>query len=210
MAKLTGGRRILIDDFNSEDRQIAEKLAFVINPFLEQVNNGFQKQITVGDNLNMEFKEIAIEVDSVGQVTTTGSFSTTLGKITGIVPISNRVTSAAESLAISSISASNPTLVTTLTSHSLKAGQAVRIGNTDSDPLLDGVFSVNPVTDTTFEIQASITVPGTTGTIIPVSEYPTSAPFATFSQESNIVTIQHVTGLNPGITYNLILLIIGS
>jgi len=40
--------------------------------------------------------------------------------------------------------------------------------------------------------------------------YPTGAPFISFSQASNIITINHVTGLQPDQPYNLTIVAYGS
>ena len=40
------------------------------------------------------------------------------------------------------------------------------------------------------------------------SNYPTSQPFVSFNFNNNVITVNHVTGLNPGSSYQLTLLIL--
>ena len=85
--KITGSKRILMEDFKKEDQALVSNLAYVLNPFLEQVVQAFSKNITVSENLNMEYKTVMIEVDANGLTLNTASFQTTINNISGLVVI---------------------------------------------------------------------------------------------------------------------------
>ena len=85
MGKVSGGRRITTEDFGRNDQEMARKLAFVLNPFIEEFVSAFQKRITIADNLAMEIKTITVELDGSGNVTNTASYQSGVGKITGLL-----------------------------------------------------------------------------------------------------------------------------
>lgn len=66
MAKVTNIKRISKDDFNQEDQELVGRLAFALNPFLEQVTAAFDKGIDF-NNLNQDFIFLETEVDSNGK-----------------------------------------------------------------------------------------------------------------------------------------------
>lgn len=136
MSKLTGGKRLTIEDFSNDDQYIIKKLAFVLNPFMEQVLSAFQKNITINDNLAQELRTMTVEVDADGKITNTAIFKTTLGKITGLSVLRARE----------------------------KDGTA----------------------------------------------FPTSAPFVSFVQQADKVTLQHVTGLPAATKFDITLWVITS
>jgi len=87
MAKISGGKRILTEDFSGDDQELIRKLSFVLNPFMEQTINAFQKRLTIADNLDMDIKEVEVVVDGSGLVTNTASFQTSRGKISGLLVV---------------------------------------------------------------------------------------------------------------------------
>lgn len=68
-------------------------------------------------------------------------------------------------LQITSISASNPTIVTTLTPHFLATKEQVMISGTNSTPILDGVQAVTVTGPNTFALPIHVTVSGSAGTV---------------------------------------------
>ena len=85
MAKIDGGKRILAEDFRSTDRDLISKLALVLNPFTEQIILALRKNITITDNLNMEYKTISIKVDASGKPVSSNQLTSSLStKIKGI------------------------------------------------------------------------------------------------------------------------------
>lgn len=85
--KLTGGRRVITEDFKREEQGFISKLAFVINPIFEQIIQAFNKNITVSENLAMDYKTVDVIVDGSGNVTNNAVFTSDLTKVTGILPI---------------------------------------------------------------------------------------------------------------------------
>jgi hypothetical protein len=54
--------RIKASDFPPKEREVAELIGGVLNPFIEKVVIGFNKNLTVDDNLPFEFKTIDVRV----------------------------------------------------------------------------------------------------------------------------------------------------
>lgn len=78
MAKIKNLPRLIAEDFDEENQDLINKLAFVTNPAFEQIVQAFNKNITIDDNLNMQVKDLDLIVDSRGVPTSTVSFKTTL------------------------------------------------------------------------------------------------------------------------------------
>lgn len=66
MAKISGFKRIVKEDFDKEDQPLIEKLATVFNLFQEQVYYAFNNGITISENLSAQTNTIRIKVDSSG------------------------------------------------------------------------------------------------------------------------------------------------
>ncbi len=128
-------KRIQKEDFDKDDQAVAEKLAYPLNSFMEQVRSAFQKNIDF-TNLNMELITFTTEVDSDSLPKSELKFRSTLN------------TNVAGNIVISAV-------------------------NLDS-----------------------------TATI-------TGAPFLTTSQNGEIVTVSHITGLPANLKFRLIVLSIG-
>jgi hypothetical protein len=58
--------RIKASDFPPKERAVAELIGGVLNPFIEKVVIGFNKNLTVEDNLPFEFKSIDVRVNASG------------------------------------------------------------------------------------------------------------------------------------------------
>lgn len=65
MAKVGNLKRIVKEDFDQEDQPLIDKLAFSLNPFLEQVVSAFDKNLDF-DNLNQAFVTVDTEVNNLG------------------------------------------------------------------------------------------------------------------------------------------------
>lgn len=70
---------------------------------------------------------------------------------------------------ITAINASNPTTITTAAPHGFIDGQTVVIADTNSFPVIGGVYTVSGVTSLTFQIQADTLTAGTKGVAIATS-----------------------------------------
>lgn len=66
MAKISGFKRIVKEDFDKEDQPLIEKLATVFNLFQEQVYYAFNKGITISENISAQTNTIRLKVDSSG------------------------------------------------------------------------------------------------------------------------------------------------
>lgn len=67
---------------------------------------------------------------------------------------------------ITSISAANPTVITTSIDHGMLTGDKVLLTNTDSNPLCDGLYEITRLTNNTFTINKAVTLAGSTGSFI--------------------------------------------
>jgi len=86
--KLQSPKRILSEDFSSDDKAVAGTLGGILNTYLEELYTLSSKNITIEDNLNQELKTLKIQVDASGFPKTKTSFQNNLkGKITGMMVI---------------------------------------------------------------------------------------------------------------------------
>lgn len=58
--------KIKTSDFPEEQKQFVETLGGLLNPFIEKLVIGFNKNFTVGDNLPFEFINFQVKVDING------------------------------------------------------------------------------------------------------------------------------------------------
>lgn len=85
--KLNNIKRIIKEDFAKDDREFVDKLSFVLNPFLEQIANIFNKNIDF-DNLNQEVITFTVDLDTNGLPKTQTQVKITLKtRIKGLVVI---------------------------------------------------------------------------------------------------------------------------
>ena len=93
MGKVPDLKRITVEDFPKEDRQLVEKLAFIINSFHEQVRSVLNKDVDF-DNLSQELKIISFTTNSNGQPLNQVSFRSNLtDRVQGILPVRVIITS---------------------------------------------------------------------------------------------------------------------
>jgi len=64
VAKISSFQRLIKEDVDEEYKPLIDKIGFSINQFAEQVISALNKNITVTDNLNMEYKTIDITIHS--------------------------------------------------------------------------------------------------------------------------------------------------
>ena len=83
MALLSNIRKIIAEDFKEEDRETISKLGDILNSFMEEVYNSYQKNINF-NNLNQELVKVKVKVTSAGIPTITTKFSSNLKRIEGI------------------------------------------------------------------------------------------------------------------------------
>lgn len=63
--KVTNIKRINKEDFDKDSQETVDKLAFIINPFSEQIVNALNKNIDF-DNLNQEIINLETQVNASG------------------------------------------------------------------------------------------------------------------------------------------------
>lgn len=134
MAKIQSFKRIIKENFDSDYQDLIDAIGGSINVFAEDVINAFNKNITVDDNLKMEYKDVDVTVNASGLPNITTQYKTVLlGRIKGV-----------------------------------------------------SVERAENLTNST--------------------TYPTSAPFITFTQNDQVITIKHITGLVANNKYRLTVL----
>jgi hypothetical protein len=79
--------RIKTNDFPDDQKQLADTLGGILNPFIDKLVIGFNKNFTVDDNLPFEFKTVDIEVDSFGIPLANGIINTGLRNFKGYICI---------------------------------------------------------------------------------------------------------------------------
>jgi len=87
MARINNLKRIVKEDFDQEYHGLIDKLAYSLNPFLEQISNAFNKNITL-ENLSREVLTVTVENDGSDVLKTTTQFKTNLtSRIQGLTII---------------------------------------------------------------------------------------------------------------------------
>lgn len=93
MARIPDFKRITVEDFKPEDRDLVKKLAFPINSHIEQVRSALSKNLDF-ENLNQEIKTISFTTNSDGQPINTVSFRSNLSsRVQGIMVVRTVITS---------------------------------------------------------------------------------------------------------------------
>lgn len=77
MGRIPDLKRLTVEDFKAEDREMVKKIAFVINSFHEQVRNLFNGNIDE-TNLAEQFVDISFTTDDNGQPINALQFRSTL------------------------------------------------------------------------------------------------------------------------------------
>ena len=86
--KVTNIKRLNKEDFDKEYHSLIDRIAFSINPFMEQVVNAFNKNVDF-DNLNQHFMYLEIQVDASGVPTMNSEIKNPLkNRIKGIMCVS--------------------------------------------------------------------------------------------------------------------------
>jgi len=63
--KVTNLKRLVMEDFESEDQELINKVAFSYNPLIEQITQAFNNNIDF-DNLNQQVITFDVELDAAG------------------------------------------------------------------------------------------------------------------------------------------------
>lgn len=76
--KVQSFKRITTESVSEENVEVVDVIGYSVNTFAEEVINALNKNLTVEDNLNMEFKEIEVIVNNNGAPTKDLQFTTNL------------------------------------------------------------------------------------------------------------------------------------
>lgn len=60
MAKIQAVKKIIVEDFAADSRELIQRLASVLNPFLDQVITALSQRITFADNLRSKTYDIKL------------------------------------------------------------------------------------------------------------------------------------------------------
>jgi uncharacterized protein with ParB-like and HNH nuclease domain len=66
MAKLGFLRRLIKEDFNKKDQDLVSKIASILNPFMDSMNNSLTNQLTIADNMSAQVTMLTVTVDANG------------------------------------------------------------------------------------------------------------------------------------------------
>jgi len=66
--RITNLKRLIIEDFDKEHQTTVSKIAFSLNPLMEQLTNAFNKGIDF-DNLNQQYSTFTVTTDASGNPT---------------------------------------------------------------------------------------------------------------------------------------------
>lgn len=79
--------RIKTNDFPEEQKELADTLGGILNPFIDKLVIGFNKNFTVDDNLPFEFKTLDTQVNGAGIPQINGILNTGLKNCKGYICI---------------------------------------------------------------------------------------------------------------------------
>lgn len=79
--------RIKTNDFPEDQKELADALGGILNPFIDKLVIGFNKNFTVDDNLPFEFKTLDTRVDESGIPQINQRLTTNLRNLKGYVCI---------------------------------------------------------------------------------------------------------------------------
>lgn len=87
--KIDNVRRIIQEEFKSEDRETIGKLAYILNSFMEQTVQAVNGNLNIEENFTQEIKVVKMKVNSSGTPQINPQIKTNLTtRIKGIVVIS--------------------------------------------------------------------------------------------------------------------------
>jgi len=79
--------RLKTNDFPEDQKQFIDTLGGILNPFIDKLVIGFNKNFTVDDNLPFEFKTLDISVNSQGVPISNNVLNTNLKNFKGFLCI---------------------------------------------------------------------------------------------------------------------------
>lgn len=197
--------RIKTNDFPKEQSELIDALGGLLNPFIDKLVIGFNKNFTVDDNLPFEFKTIDVTVDVFGNPTLIPSTGT--ASQAGTTTVTGIGTSFSPSMIGATLRYANGVSAGTITSVASPTSLVVSISQTVTAQAYS-VLTLQPYTILTnlTNLKGFVCINATD--LSGGQNYPTSTPFVVFSLSSKTVTINKITGLTANRTYKLVLLAI--
>jgi len=118
--------KIKTSDFPEEQKEFVETLGGLLNPFIEKLVIGFNKNFTVGDNLPFEFINFQVRVNSSGVPITPNIINTNLKGFKGYICVN------AVAVSSSNFVTNCPFLVTEVSGNSVKINKITGLPDTDT------------------------------------------------------------------------------
>lgn len=94
MARLNNVQRIIIEDFQDEDRETVSKLANILNYFMTQVTDIVNGRLDY-ENINKQAVTVDVTVDATGKPLQSTNFSAQQGLLGGVVLRAQNLTNSA-------------------------------------------------------------------------------------------------------------------
>lgn len=86
--KLQTFRNLVKENFPQKYYDLIDPLGFSVNPIMTQLLNALNKNLSVTDNLNMQYKDITVTVDATGKPTSSLTYKSALnGTTQGVVVV---------------------------------------------------------------------------------------------------------------------------
>lgn len=193
--------RIKTNDFPKDQREFVDALGGILNPFIDKLVIGFNKNFTVDDNLPFEFKTIDVTVDIFGTPTlipSTGTASQLASTVTGIgtsfsVSMVGATLRYANGVSAGVITAvASPTSLTVSTSQTVTA-QAYSVLTNQPYTILTNLTNIKGyICINATDLGGSTSVSCT--------------PFVIFTVSAKTVTVSKIIGLTANRNYRLVLL----
>ncbi len=96
MSKIQSFKRVISEDFDPKDRDLVDKIAFVVNPFGDDVTRAFTNNLSIDDNMNWSKKDVTITTNSAGNPVGTITIKTGLDHLcdgTQVIKVTNNTSS---------------------------------------------------------------------------------------------------------------------
>lgn len=88
MAKISNPKRITKEGFPKDYQDLVDPIGIPVNDFSDEIFNAINGNLTVTDNLNMQYKDISLSVDSSGNPKNKTQFQSTLkSRMKGVIVI---------------------------------------------------------------------------------------------------------------------------
>lgn len=210
--KISPFRKIIPENFETQQQSSASILASILNPIIDQLSNVLSGNINFADNIAANVVTLTVQTNRDMTPTYPLVIKTTIGTtIQGIIPIKVvDITQNPVNLTISNIATGTPGVVTTSVAHGFETGNRVSIGSTNSTPSINGNYVITAISPTQFQIPITVTGSGNAGNVnLSSYPYPQGPVVITFIEsKQGLVTINTISGIPANCTYQITAIII--